>query len=155
LTLRSRVAQALAPRDAEAIPVLIELIALLPVEQSGQVHDFLSPLAGDSPPRGPSDEKSRKKASEDWNDWWKGNGAKAELTKPVPNDGSFLGYTVICEVNGGRVLELGRDRKQRWMIQGLQGPVDALVLPNNQVVIAENHGNKISQRDMKGNIIWS
>ncbi len=46
-SVRLRVALALAPRDVQAISVLIALMADLPGEQAWQVHDVLSQLAGE------------------------------------------------------------------------------------------------------------
>ena len=155
MTVRLRTALALAPRDVEAIPVLIGLIGVLPGEQAGQIHDFLSPLAGETPPQGPDDTvEARKKSSADWAAWWKQNAAKADLARLSTPEHQFLGYTVICEINMNRVIELGRDRKPRWTITGVNSPVDALVLPNNRVLIAEHSANLVTERDLKGNVIW-
>jgi HEAT repeat protein len=155
LTVRLRVAKALVSRDAEAVPVLIGLIANLPDEQAGQVHDFLTPLAGEQAPRAPEDNaESRKKSSADWAAWWKVNAAKADLTRLANPHQHLLGFTVICEINAGKIVELGRDRKPRWSFAGLAGPVDALVLPNNRVVVAENHASRVSERDLTGKIVW-
>src|SRR5260370_20872532 len=67
MTVRLRTALALAPHDAEAIPVLIELIAHAQGEQSWQAHDFLCQLAGDkAPPHPEYTAQARKKCSSDW-----------------------------------------------------------------------------------------
>jgi HEAT repeat protein len=156
LTVRLRTAIGLAPRDAQAVPVLIDLIAKLPDDQAGQVHDFLVPLAGDQAPKAPQDNaEARKESSAAWAAWWKDNSAKVDLAKlSRPSYQQLLGYTVISEHNTGRIVELGRDRKPRWSITGTQNPVDAWVLPNNRVVVSEYSGNKVTCRDMKGNILW-
>jgi outer membrane protein assembly factor BamB len=70
-----------------------------------------------------------------------------------------LGLTVICEFdstrNGsGQAWEFGRDFKPRWKIEGLQGPMDAHVLPGNKVLIAEYYGNRVTERDLKGAVVW-
>jgi HEAT repeat protein len=155
VTVRIRVALALASRDAQAVEVLIGLIAALPAEQAWQVHDFLTPLAGDLAPRAPEDNAdSRKKASADWAAWWKQNAPKADLARLANSQQHLLGFTVICEHNTGRITELGRDHKPRWSFGGTQSPVDAWVLPNNRVVVAEYGGRKVTERDLKGAIIW-
>ena len=158
LTVRLRAALALAPRDAMAVPVLIDLIANadLTDDQAGNIHDFLLPLAGDQAPEAPRDNaEARKKSSEAWAEWWKENSAKTDLGKLTRPHHQMLGYTVISEYNAGKVTELGRDHKPRWSFTGVQSPVDAWVLPNNRVVVAEYGGNKVSLRDLKGNTLWT
>jgi hypothetical protein len=154
--VRLRTGMALAPRDASAVPVLIGLMADLPAEQAWQVHDFLLPLAGDKAPPGPDDTaEARKKASAAWAEWWKDNSARAELAKlAAPHQHQVFGFVAICELNTGRITELGRDRKPRWSFTGTSNPVDVVVLPNNRVVVAEQGGNRVTERDLKGNIIW-
>src|SRR5262249_1005755 len=41
-----------------------------------------------------------------------------------------------------------------WRIEGLQYPVDAYVLPGNRVLITEYNGRRVTERDLKGNIVW-
>lgn len=155
LTVRLRAGLALAPKDSQAVPVLIGLIGVLPAEESGQIHDFLTPLAGDLAPSAPEDNaEARKKSSVVWADWWKDNAAKADLAKLANPQQYRLGFTIICEHNTGRIFELGRDRKPRWSFSGTQNPTDALALPNNRVLIAEYGANKVTERDIKGNVIW-
>jgi hypothetical protein len=155
LTVRLRVALALAPRDAQAIPVLIGLIAELQGDQAWQVHDFLTALAGEKAPPAPEDNaEARKKSSAAWAVWWKSSAAKADLTKLANPQQQFLGFTVICEHNTGRIVELGRDRKARWSFAGTQTPVDVWVVPNNRVLVAEYSPQRVSERDLKGTIVW-
>ena len=131
------------------------LIGVLPGEQAGQIHDFLSPLAGELAPQGPDDTaEARKKSSADWATWWKQNAAKADLARLSTPEHQFLGYTVISDINSNRIIELGRDRKPRWTITGVNSPVDALALSNNRVLIAEHSANLVTERDLKGNVIW-
>src|SRR5262249_33308004 len=47
-----------------------------------------------------------------------------------------------------------KDNKQRWAITGLLNPWDAQVLPGNRVLIAEYNGQRVTERDLKGNIVW-
>ena len=156
MSVRLRVALALSSRDPEAVAFLIGLIAELPGEQAGQVHDFLTPLAGDQAPLAPDDSADgRKKSSAAWAAWWKENAAKAELVRLSNPQLSTLGFTVICEHNTGRIVELGRDHKPRWTIVGTQNPTDAIALPNNRIIVAEYTGNKVTERDLKGSVIWT
>jgi HEAT repeat protein len=156
-TVRLRVGMALAPRDARAVPVLIAMIPESPAEQAWQVHDFLAQMAGEKAPPPPQDNaESRKTAGAAWATWWKENAEKADLTKlaSTQGGGAWLGYTLIVEHSTGKIMELGRDRKPRWSFQGTQNPTDAVVVSNNRVVVAEYGGRKVSERDLKGNIIW-
>jgi hypothetical protein len=70
----------------------------------------------------------------------------------------MLGFTLLVEAqfnnNGGRVLELGADRKPRWSIENIPFPVDAWVLGENRVLIAEYNGRKVTERDFKGSVLW-
>jgi HEAT repeat protein/outer membrane protein assembly factor BamB len=73
--VRLRTALALAEaHDAEAIPVLIDLLAELPVEQRRRVEEFLQQLAGEWAPtvnfQG-EDEIARKIRRDAWAAWWK------------------------------------------------------------------------------------
>jgi HEAT repeat protein len=154
-TVRLRAALAMAPHDAEAIPVLIELIGVLNGEQAGQAHDFLCQLAGEKAPSHPEDtSEARKKCSADWAAWWKENSARIDLAKLSTPQSHLLGFTVICESNTGQILEIGRDGKRRWSFGGVLFPVDAWVLPGNRVLVAECNGAKVTERDLKGTILW-
>jgi hypothetical protein len=92
-----------------------------------------------------------------WAAWWTAHGATAELSRLDAAE-RFLGYTLLVQVQQntgiGRVLELGRDGKPRWQIDGLQYPVDAYVLGGSSVLITECNGQRVSERDLKGNILW-
>jgi hypothetical protein len=155
LTVRRRVAQALAPKDARAVGVLIALLADMPGDEAGQVHDFLVQLAGDQAPAPPEDNpEARKKASGDWAAWWKANAAKVDLTRLAGVEPQWLGFTLLCEHDTGKIVELGRDHKPRWSFSGTRNPTDAQMLPNNRVLVAEYTANLVTERDLKGNVVW-
>jgi HEAT repeat protein/outer membrane protein assembly factor BamB len=159
LSVRLRAAAGLlGAGEKEAVPVLIDLVAALPREQSWQAQEHLLRLAAADAPEtgGTEDEAGRKKARDAWAVWWKANAERIDLTRlntaPVT-----LGYTVVClvEDNGnGRVVELGRDGKVRWKIEGLQYPVDAWVVPGNRVLVGEYNGMKVTERDLTGKVVW-
>ncbi len=155
LSVRTRAAMALAPKDASAVPVLIELIANLKDEPAGHVHDFLAALAGENAPMPPENTPdARKKSSALWAVWWKDNSAKADLAKLSRPHQQLLGFTVVCEHNTGTIVELGRDHKPRWSFGGTRNPTDAWVMPNNRVIVAEYGANLVTMRDIKGKILW-
>jgi hypothetical protein len=157
--VRLRAARALAAAgDREAVPVLIDLLAVLPADQAGLAQEALYQLAGDKAPEAPAgaDAASGTKRRDAWAAWWKGHGDKVEMARLDPSR-ALLGYTLLVEVgnnNVGRVVELGRDNKPRWIVDSLQFPVDAVVLPGNRVLVAEYGGQKVTERDFKGNILW-
>lgn len=153
--VRMRVALALAmARDKDGVPVLIDLLAVLPSEHLGPVESVLYQLAGDTAPDATLGKEAadKKKYRDAWATWWKLNAAHVDLRRLTSHP--MLGFTVICEFRNGRVYELDRNGKERWSITGLNMPCDAVVLPGNHVLIAEYQSNRVSERDLKGNIIW-
>jgi len=155
-TVRLRVALALTRAgEREGVSVLIELLPLLSAEECGQAEETLYQLAGDTAPQMPEGAGSndKKKRRDAWAAWWKVNANRVDLARMSAH--SFLGYTLICE-NGdnGRVYEIDRQGKQRWAIDNLANPLDAVVLPGNRVLIAEMKANRVTERDFKGKILW-
>jgi HEAT repeat protein len=157
--VRLRVALALTyAGDKEGVPALIDLVSELPQDQAWRAKDCLFRIAGDRPPALPAanDPELPKKTREAWTAWWRDNGAKIELARFDPSE-NLLGFTLLLdhENNGlGRVREIGPGGKLRWQIAGLQYPVDARVVAGNRVLIAE-HGNRVTERDFDGKIIWT
>ncbi len=154
--VRLKVALALANvQDKEAVPTLIALLAELPTDQGSQAETFLRQLAGD---KGPGvtlgrEDGSREKCRDAWAAWWKDNGAKVTLAK-APGVKRQLGYTMIVMVNASRIIEIGTDGKQRWAVEGLQYPWDAHMLPNDRILIAEYNGQRVTERNTKGEVLW-
>jgi HEAT repeat protein len=155
LTVRMRVALALAlVKEREAVPVLIDLLASLPGEEVGQVEDTLYQLAGDAAPQVSlgAEPAERKKCRDAWAAWWKTNGERVDLGRLTSRP--LLGYTVVCNDGRSRVFEIDRQGKERWAIENVRGPVDALVVPGNRVLIAECNINRVTEYDFKGKIMW-
>jgi outer membrane protein assembly factor BamB len=61
---------------------------------------------------------------------------------------------MVVLLDQGKLLELDGDRKVRWEISDLQFPLDAQFLPGNRVLVAENQGNRITERNLKGEVLW-
>jgi DNA-binding beta-propeller fold protein YncE len=153
--VRMRVALALAlARDKDGVPVLIDLLPVLPGEHVGQVEDTLYQLAGDTAPEVSlgTEAADKKKCRDAWAAWWKVNAGRVDLARLTSHP--LLGFTVICDIGNGRVYEVDRAGKERWSITGLNTPSDAVVLPGNRVLISEYQVNRVSERDFKGNILW-
>lgn len=151
-TVRLRTAMALVMmKEREGVPVLIDLLTVLPSEQVGQVEDALCQLAGDTAPEVSLGEKAdeKKKCRDAWFAWWKVNAARVDLDRLTSRP--LQGFTVICDAN--RVYELDRHGKQRWSMD-VRSPIDAVVLPNNRVLVAEWNDNRVTERDLTGKILW-
>jgi HEAT repeat protein len=154
-TVRLRVALALArARERDAVPVLIDLLTALPNDQVGQVETALYQLAGEAAPEVALGEKAdeRKKCRDAWVTWWKANGDQVDLARLTARP--WFGYTLICDLQGNRVYELDRSGRQRWSINNAGGPADAHVLPGDRVLIAEYGADRVTERDLKGAVLW-
>ncbi|MBV9125367.1 MAG: HEAT repeat domain-containing protein, partial [Planctomycetes bacterium] len=158
--VRLQVALVLAGlREKDAVPVLIALLGELPGDKLWQVEDLLRRLAGSQAPDVPlgTDKASERKCREAWAAWWRANSSRINLAR-LDSTPHLLGYTLITQLEapgrGGRVLEVGPDRKVRWHIEGLALPMDAQVLPGNRVLIAEYQGGRVTERSFQGDILW-
>ncbi len=160
-------------KDREAVPVLVELLGSPRLERPWQIEDVLLRLAGDKAPMvslGTTDE-TRKKCRDAWHEWLTKQGDKIDLAKldQVP---ATLGYTLIVQVNqnamiGGRfrgnegeIVEMDAKQKKLWGFQvgGPNGPatiaLDAAVVREGRVLVAEANGARVTERDFKGAIKW-
>jgi HEAT repeat protein len=161
--VRYRAAQGLlAAKDNRAIPVLIALAEQFPPEKAWPIEDILNRVAGNTSPNaylGTDDPKAKARAVQEWKQWWAANSAKVDLSNAV-FEHRQLGLYTICEYDnqngrvGGKIWECGRDGKPRWEITGVMGPMDAEVLPNGRVLIAESNALKVTERDKTGKIFW-
>lgn len=159
--VRLRVALALVSAgDRQAVPRLIALLAELPPEDALQAQAALLALAGEQAPTLTlsNDTGTAEKCRDAWAAWWKEHGAKVDLTQ-LGTALRLLGYTLVVEQysqakRSGRVFEVDAAGKMRWEVTGLQAPLDAAVGPGDRVLIAEQGASRVSERDLKGNIIW-
>jgi HEAT repeat protein len=153
--VRMRVALAMAmAREREGVPVLIDLLTVLPADQVGQVEEALFQLAGDTAPEVSlgTEAADKKKCRDAWLAWWKLNAKRVDLARLTSHP--TLGFTVISDIGNNRVFEVDRNGKERWSLTGLGGPCDAVVLPGNHVLISEYHPRRVTERDLKNNIVW-
>ena len=63
-------------------------------------------------------------------------------------------HTVVVLLDKGAVMELDRDNKPLWRIEGVQFPLDVQALPGDRVLLAEQAANKVTERDHKGKVVW-
>jgi HEAT repeat protein len=53
-----------------------------------------------------------------------------------------------------RLIALDRNFKVHWQIENLDYPIEFQILPGNRVLIAEYFGNRVTERDHTGKILW-
>lgn len=164
--MRAGLALAIAG-EQEALPVLVDLLGSPRAEQLWQVEEILIRLAGaDAPVVSLSNtEDGRKKCRDAWHDWLTKHEGKIDLTK-LDQEQVMLGYTMVVRqtnrnVNGRfmtvrEVVEFDAKHKERWKfeIPGNANPVDAFVIRQDRVLVAESNGRKITERDFQGQILW-
>jgi hypothetical protein len=156
LQVRLRVALAVVgARDREGIPVLIALLADLPPGQDAQVEALLYRLAGNDAPtvaaRGTG--AGRGKYHDAWKEWWTRHADKLDLAK-IDLFPAQHGYTMMILLDQNQIVEVDSANKVRWTINGVQFPLDAQLLPNDHVLVAENMANRITERNLKGEVLW-
>jgi HEAT repeat protein len=160
--VRRRVGLALAGlNERDAVPVLIDLLAELPVQEAWEVEDYLARAAGEQAPATQltADQAGRAKARDAWAAWWKENGDKVRL--PGADEARYLGYLLVVETwdparGTGRVLELNAAGKLRWQIDKIMQPYDAQLLPGDRVVVVEHNNGiwRVTERDRTGKVLW-
>ena len=147
----------LEAKQGEAVPVLIDLFARLPAEETWAVEELLSRLAGDKTPKVTLGRTAPDAYRAAWAAWWKDNAATADLGKLALTQRT-LGLTLITQMDlkttTGRVYEIGPGGKAKWEIAGLRYPVDAQVVGPNRVLIAEYLNRSVTERDFDGKILW-
>jgi HEAT repeat protein len=159
-TVRLKVALALAGTgQRDAVPALIDLLGEMSITEAEPAEEYLQRLAGDRAPTNiPSgdDNSSRKKRKEGWAAWWKANSERIHLVERYPPNGSerYLGHVLLVLANSGEIMELDRDRKVRWQLNGLMNPRDVEVIGNDRVLVAEWGSQRVTERNRKGDIIW-
>ncbi len=153
-SVRLRVGLALAEgRQREAFPVLIALLDQLPPSQTWEIEEVLYRVAeGKTPVLTGTGDAARREFRQAWAKWWTEHGAATDLARVAPP--KPLGYTMVILLDKGKLLELDQAKKVRWEIDGLQFPLDAQYLPNDHVLVAEQGGNLVTERTLKGEVVW-
>jgi hypothetical protein len=155
-TVRFRVAQALAyAGEPAAIVTLIDSLPDLPLSLAWQAEDFLLRLADAVPPEVSlgNDAVTRKKCRDGWQAWWRTHSAKVDFAR-LAAPPKLLGNTLLVLLDENRVLELDAQNRTRWEITNLSFPLDVQLLGEDRVLVAEYYGNRITERDLKGHVIW-
>ena len=163
--VRLRAAQGmLAARNKVALPTFVNLLGNAPAHYLPKIEEVLYRLAED---KGPTETiqagspETRAKAVRAWDKWLQDNQAKVDLTALNDRE-SFLGLITVAEYDSqvggiqGQVWEGARGAtNKRFSFTGVMGAMDAHSLPNGRVLVAENNANRVTERDSKGNILWT
>lgn len=155
-TVRLRVAVALAQHgDKSSVPVLIALLADLPLDQVWEAEDLLSTLAGEKAPSQQvgTDKASRAASVKAWKEWWSKEEKNVDLA--ILNDPERgMGLLLAVDMQSGKVLEVTRNGRIRWQLQGPQWPFDAVVCRNGNIFIVQGNTNQVSMWNRQGKEIW-
>lgn len=160
-TVRLRAAIGLLTgHDTRAVATLIDLLNASD-NLSWLAEESLQRLAGETAPLPSADaapDVQRKQRPKLWQDWWQkqnGDVVWARLHQANVHQGllTIAEYEAARGRNGGRIWERGPDGTTRWLFD-VHGAMDAQVLPNGRVLVAENIANRITERDKKGAIKW-
>ena len=155
--VRYKVARAMVfAQQKDAIPTLIDSISDLPLNSAWQAEDLLLKLAsgGPAPTSAMGNDRAiRDKCKAAWQDWWKKHQAKIELTK-LEDSPKLLGRTLIVLLDQNSVVDLGVDNSPRMEIKGLVYPLDAQLIDDDRVLIAEYHANRVTERNARGEVVW-
>lgn len=155
--VRLRVALALAAAgEKEAVPVLIDLLVELALEQAFLAEDALLRIADEHAPQTAlaGGTGAQQRCRDAWADWWRTHAAGADLGKLRQGR---LGRILLTQWDNGqvgRVVELDGAGQVLWQTEALPWPLDVQVLPGNRLLLAEFYDNRVAERDFKGELLW-
>lgn len=166
-SVRFRVCLALlTSQDKEIIPVMIDLLAEMQAGPIWRIEEALFRLANEKAPIVAlgNDAASRKACRDAWAKWYVDNEKTIDMTR-ITADSLYLGYTLIVQYNNrigpgmrgniGEVYEIDAEKKVRWKFEVNTYPVDAqIVSGGSRVLVAEYNGNRVTERDLKGDVKW-
>jgi HEAT repeats len=153
--VRWQAASALArASDPAAFPTLIALLTDAPLLTAWRVERLLRRLARNKAPQAGlyMGDPSRRTCRAAWEAWWKVEGAKADFRRLNGEEPRVLFLTVVPLE--GCVVAFGTENKERWRVCDCGGPIDAEMLPSGRVLLAENHSQRVTERELDGRIVW-
>src|SRR5262249_17852925 len=137
-------------------PALIDLL-LASDDVAWRAEDLLCHIAGtDAPTVGRDDggAEARRRQRAAWAAWWRDRGDAVDLARVAGRE-PYRGLTVVAQVDTNKVWGADRAGRRRWTLEVPGGgPIEARMLPGGRVLIAENVSNKVTERDLKGNVLW-
>jgi hypothetical protein len=146
----------LAARDKEAVDVLIGLLDELPFREADPLMNVLERLAGTTMPPvvyGP-DAAAHRKYRDAWQAWWKEQQGKIEPAQ-LEQALNPRGFTTIVLLDKNRIEDLDANNRVRWKIDNVVKPLDVQILPGEErVLVAEVDAHRVTERDLKGDIVW-
>jgi hypothetical protein len=136
------------------VPVLIALLDALPRHLLAPAEDLLYTLAGENAPALAlgDDAASHRRFRDAWADWWKKDGAAADLR--AARETPYLDHTIVLLIDKGKMIELDADDRPVWEVTGLALPLDLQPLSGGRVLVAEHHANRVAERHHDGTILW-
>lgn len=150
---------ALTTRDKDYLTELIRMIPALPRGRLWQLEELLLALAGKHPPDGRflKTPESLNKARDAWLAWWKERAASTDFAA-LNFQPRVQGFTDIIEMDyrgfgQGRIVRLGPDLKEKWVITGVNNPTDLKIAPNGNLWVVESNNNLITERTPTGQIL--
>jgi hypothetical protein len=140
--------------EKQAVPVLIALLGEAPPVAAWRAERLLHLLTGARAPQVwlQATPASRRQCRAAWEQWWKANGSKIDLQKVNFNAPAPL--FLVADLDEGEVVAFGRDRKECWRVAGCRGPIDVQLLPSGRLLVTENHGECVTERDRFGRVVW-
>jgi hypothetical protein len=156
--VRLRVAEAFVlAGEKSAVPVLIEALPLATPAQACSAEDILQRIAeGHNAPQvvRVGDAATRAKFKDAWTAWWTKNEKQIVLAK-LHETPAMLGHTLVVLLDEGRIRELNAKNETVWQIEGVVFPLDVQPLANGNVLVAEYHAGRVTERDrFRGEIKW-
>jgi hypothetical protein len=140
-------------KEKDAIPALISVLDQLPLTELHTAQEWLYRLAADDSPGealgATSEERLRYRQA--WEQWWKAHGATVDLAAAPP---AFEDRTLIVLLDEGEVVDLDFNDNERFRISNVAFPLDVQYLPGDRVLLAEHHGNKVTERHKTGTVLW-
>jgi HEAT repeat protein len=140
--------------DKQAVPALIALLREGPEAVALQAEEILARIAGEKSPAETAiagRPETRRQAAAAWEAWWRDHGKRIDW-KHV--DVGLRGGVIVAELETDTIWEMSPAGKVRWQMEDLQGPYDVQVLAGGRFLIAEYLGQRITERDRKGTILW-
>jgi hypothetical protein len=141
--------------DKRAVPALIALFRDGPEAVAWQAEEILARIAGEKRPAETAiagQPETRRQAAAAWEKWWRGPGLRIDW-KHV--DVGLQGGVIVAELETDTIWEMSPAGKVRWQMEDLQGPYDVQVLAGGRYLIAEYLGQRITERDHKGTVLWA
>jgi HEAT repeat protein len=140
--------------DGRAVSVLIALLRDGSDPAACLAEEVLLRLAGDQAPGVTVREatpEARQKTAAEWEAWWRRQARVFDWSRVQVGP---LGGALVAELETDVVWEAGPGGKVRWEMEDLQGPYDVQALAGGRVLVAEYTGQRVTERDRRGRVLW-